>query len=129
MGAVSRHEDGRRVLTDSLRADLERRHNLTVPEAERLFHLIEAGEDEAQSAEQIKAERKVFRTHIERGYSPESDPLVVAQRRRQEEDAARLAQADRSAPEAGPYGTETPYTEATGTVTRSSDLPGAGRSS
>ena len=124
MGAISRNEDGSRVLTTSIREDLEHRHNLTIPEAERLFHMVEAGEDEATSALSIKNERKVFRVHVERGYSPDADPEVVRERRRVADEQEHLAEGteDKHAPEAGPYGPNATYTT-TGTVTRASDLP------
>ena len=115
-------------MTASRLEDLSLRHNLNPAEAEQLFHRREAGEDENTAAQAIKDARVVFRVHVEKTYNPESDPREVAAKRRAFAEAEDLGPAprpeDKTAPEAGPYGPSTDYTEAaTGTVTRSSDLP------
>lgn len=123
MGGMDRNEDGTRVMTASRLEDLVLRHGLTNAEAEQLFNLIEAGGNEDRAALAIRDARVVYRVHVERGYSPESDPLEVAKRKRMWEEAEIIDAPDKTAPEAGPYGASD-YTEAaTGNVTRAADLP------
>jgi hypothetical protein len=124
MGAIDRKEDGTRVITPSRLEDLQHRYRLNPAEAEELFNRREAGDDEETAAQAIKDARVVFRVHHEATYSPDADPTLLPQRKREAEEQARQQEArDKHAP-AGPYGPEAPYTEGKqGSVTRASDLP------
>lgn len=125
MGGMDRNADGTRVMTASRLEDLQHRYGLNPAEAEEVFTRREAGDDEGQAVDQVKNARRVFRAHTERTYSPESDPRLIPERKRQEDEQRLAAEADKHAPESGLYG-RPPYTEATetaGTVTRASDLP------
>lgn len=133
MGALSRHEDGTPVMTDGQLDALQHQHTLTRPEAENLFKRVAAGEDAATAAQAIKDARVTYRPAVEKIVNPTSNPLALADKRKDEEAkeqerAARKEESfDKHAPEAGPYGPGTPYTEVTekaGNVTRKSDLPG-----
>lgn len=91
-------------------------YNLTTPEAERL---LLSGKVTDKEADKIKGERVVYRQHYEYVTSPSSNPLAAADeaRSRQEQEeadrkAADAIAADKSSPEAGPYGPEAVYTEA-----------------
>lgn len=123
MAGQDRNADGTRVMTPSRLDDLALRHGLNPAEAEELFNRREAGENEATAAQAIRDARKVYRAHVERTYSEASDPRLIPERKRQADERAREDELGSFAPEAGPYGPNTDYTEAsTGNVTRAQDL-------
>lgn len=95
-------------------------YGLTSAEAERL---LVSGKVTDKEADKIKGERVVYRPHYEYVAGTESNPLSVADRRREEAERAeadaekarkgaadRIAE-DKTSPEAGPYGPNAVYSE------------------
>lgn len=115
MGAISKHEDGRPVMTDGKLEALQTQHTLTRPEAEALFLRVADGEDATTAAEQIKAARVVNVPATQQVSAAQVHPLSVADKRR-EEEAHPSPKPRASVPETGEV-------VKTGTVTRKSDLP------
>ena len=133
MGAISQHEDGSPVMTDGKLEALQHQHTLTKPEAEELFHRVANGEDESTALQAIKGARVTYRPAVEKLANPTSNPLALADKRKDEQEAEEQERAageeaatvDKFSPEGGPYGPETSYTDATdkrGNVTRASDV-------
>ena len=115
--ALVKREDGRQVMTPSALENLQHTYNLTPAEAEEVFVRVADGEAEDQVAQAVKDSRVIYRAHVSKGYSPESDPRLLPQRKREAEEAHRQAFAN--AEDLGPA--ENP--QASGTVTRAGDLP------
>lgn len=114
MGAISKHEDGRPVMTDGKLEALQTQYTLTRPEAEQLFGRVADGEAEATAADQIKAARTVNVPATQAIPAAESHPLEVAEKRHKAEAEGK--------PPASPERTA-PVPEPGGSVTRSSDIP------
>lgn len=91
-----------------------RTYNLTSSEAERL---ILGGKVNQKEADKIKGERVAYRPHYEYVTNPTSNPLSAADAQASEREArdtaaeAERIAADKSSPDAGPYGPEAVYTE------------------
>jgi hypothetical protein len=103
-------EEPRPILASDIDAAAQQ-HGLTTAEAEGLLRDGKLNDKEVQK---VKEARVVFRPHYEYVSGAESNPLAVADARRAAEakaDEDKVAPAaDKTAPEAGPYGPNAEYT-------------------